>query len=207
MIAAVENKVSRKRGRPRLFDPDAALAEARILFEARGYDRVTLSDLTTAMGINPPSFYAAFGNKAQLFARVLDSYTDTWAEQIRAAFALDRPVAQCLADIGTLAAHSYAAISPENITPGPQRRGGCLILEAGLNCSDPDVAGQIRKARIALATAIYRGVSKTEPERAAALTDRMMTVLAGLSAMARDGTGQERLQAIATSLAGHIGDA
>lgn len=206
MDSATRNRVSRKRGRPRLFDPDAALVTAHALFDARGYDRVTLSDLTTAMAINPPSFYAAFGNKAQLFARVIDGYTDQWVRQIRAAFALDRPVAQCLADIAMLAAHRYAAITPDDATPAAQRRGGCLILEAGLNCSDTQVADHIRKARIALATAIYRGVSQSEPERAAALTDRMMTVLAGLSAMARDGTGPERLLAIAASLAVHIGD-
>jgi TetR/AcrR family transcriptional repressor for divergent bdcA len=158
------------------------------------------------MGINPPSFYAAFGNKAQLFAQILDNYTDNWVGQVRAAFALHRPVAQCLADIARLAAHNYAAIKLHDTIYTPQRRGGCLILEAGLNCSDPQVAEHIRKARMALATAIYRGVSRTEPERAATLTDQMMTLLAGLSAMARDGTGLERLLAIAASLATHLGD-
>ena len=60
------------RGRPRRFDPDAAVATAQQLFHARGYDAVSVADLTEALGINPPSFYAAFGSKAGLYARILD---------------------------------------------------------------------------------------------------------------------------------------
>ena len=66
----------RKRGLPRAFDPTLAIEAARPLFAARGYDRVSLTDLTGAMGINPPSFYAAFGCKATLFTRILDSYAE-----------------------------------------------------------------------------------------------------------------------------------
>jgi TetR/AcrR family transcriptional repressor for divergent bdcA len=70
---------SRPRGRPRRFDPDQAVTTAQQLFHARGYDAVSVADVTEALGINPPSFYAAFGNKAGLYTRVLDRWTSTEA--------------------------------------------------------------------------------------------------------------------------------
>src|SRR6266478_9575078 len=61
-------------GRPRAFDPDAALERAMHVFWAKGYEGASLSNLTRAMRINRPSLYAAFGNKEQLFSKVLDRY-------------------------------------------------------------------------------------------------------------------------------------
>src|SRR5437870_8632656 len=63
-------------GRPRAFDPDAVLERAMHVFWAKGYEGASLSDLTRAMRINRPSLYAAFGNKEQLFRKVLDRYVN-----------------------------------------------------------------------------------------------------------------------------------
>ena len=49
------------RGRPRGFDFERALAVAQALFHDKGYDAVGVAELTEAIGINPPSFYAASG--------------------------------------------------------------------------------------------------------------------------------------------------
>ncbi|NUW45969.1 TetR/AcrR family transcriptional regulator [Nonomuraea rhodomycinica] len=61
-------------GRPRAFDPDAALDRALEVFWRQGYEGTSLADLTAAMGVNRPSLYAAFGNKEELFAKALDRY-------------------------------------------------------------------------------------------------------------------------------------
>src|SRR6476469_10642 len=55
-------------GRPRAFDP------AMRVFWAKGYEGASLS--TRAMRINRPSLYAAFGNKEELFRKVLDRYVN-----------------------------------------------------------------------------------------------------------------------------------
>ncbi|MDQ3035443.1 MAG: TetR/AcrR family transcriptional regulator, partial [Myxococcota bacterium] len=63
--------------RPRDFDPDAALDAAVRLFWERGFFATSVRDLCDAMGIQPGSFYAAFGNKEACFRRALERYLAT----------------------------------------------------------------------------------------------------------------------------------
>src|SRR4029450_13301142 len=76
LIGMQSETATTQRGRPRAFDPDAALERAMHVFWAKGYEGASLSDLTRAMRINRPSLYAAFGNKEELFRKVLDRYVD-----------------------------------------------------------------------------------------------------------------------------------
>lgn len=194
--AAEAAGTARGRGRPRRFDIDRAVGAASDLFRARGYDRVTLSDLTGAIGINPPSFYAAFGNKALLFTRIADTYSADWLTCLRRSFDEAPSLEQALRNIVVDAARRFAWREGE-----AGGWGGCLLLEAANNCGDALVAAHIRKARLSVAAALYRGISHTAPEQVVALTDHVMLLLAGLSAMARDGTGEERLVAVARQAA------
>src|SRR5689334_22879157 len=70
--------VVRPRGRPRSFDRERALDVALRAFWQRGFDAVSVADLTVAMGITPPSLYAAFGDKKALFREVVDRYQETY---------------------------------------------------------------------------------------------------------------------------------
>src|SRR5688500_20409695 len=63
------------RGRPRSFDREAALDAAMEVFWRKGYEASSISDLTDAMGINPPSLYAAFGDKERLFMAAIERYS------------------------------------------------------------------------------------------------------------------------------------
>src|SRR5438132_14281082 len=83
-------------GRPRAFDIDEALKRALLVFQQRGYEGTSLSDLTAAMGINRPSLYAAFGNKEELFRQVLARYADGPAAYTREA--LDEPAARAVVE-------------------------------------------------------------------------------------------------------------
>jgi TetR/AcrR family transcriptional regulator, copper-responsive repressor len=44
------------------------------LFWSRGYEATSISDLTQAMEITPPSLYAAFGDKKRLFLEAVERY-------------------------------------------------------------------------------------------------------------------------------------
>jgi TetR/AcrR family transcriptional regulator, copper-responsive repressor len=65
---------ARRRGRPRQYDPERALAKAAAVFWRRGYAATSLDDLAAATGMNRPSLYAAFGDKADLYLKTLERY-------------------------------------------------------------------------------------------------------------------------------------
>ena len=63
-------------GRPREFNAEAALDQAMEVFWRHGYEGATIAQLTEAMGINPPSLYACFGNKEGLLKAALTATPD-----------------------------------------------------------------------------------------------------------------------------------
>src|SRR5262245_54161278 len=72
IVIAKDN--SKPRGRPRAFDMGAAVDKAMRLFHGRGYDAVGVAELGAALGVNPPSLYAAFGSKMGLFREAVARY-------------------------------------------------------------------------------------------------------------------------------------
>jgi TetR/AcrR family transcriptional repressor for divergent bdcA len=172
-----------RRGRPRSFDPDAAVATAQGLVHARGFDAVGVSDLTEAMGINPPSFYAAFGNKAGLYALILQRYQQTGAIPLDTHLRPDTPVAEGLAAVLEDAAHHYArgAEAP-----------GCLVLE-GTHAIDPEARAAASACHQAALGVIQAYISARHPAQAETVTDFVNVVMSGLSDEARRGAPLVRL--------------
>jgi TetR/AcrR family transcriptional repressor for divergent bdcA len=177
----------RARGRPRRFDPDEAVATAQQLFHARGYDAVSVADVTEALGINPPSFYAAFGSKAGLYARILDRWAGTGAIPLADILRPDRPVAHCLAALLEEAARRYAADPTAT---------GCLVLE-GTRCNDPEAREAARGFNLAAECVIRDYIAARHPKDAERVADFVATTMAGLSAKARTGHSLDQLLATA----------
>ncbi len=177
----------RPRGRPRGFDPDQAVATARQLFHARGYDAVSVSDVTEALGINPPSFYSAFGSKSGLYTRVLENWAGTGAIPLNEILLSDCPVADCLAALLDEAARRYAA---------DPAAAGCLVLE-GTRCNEPGARQAALAFNQAAEAAIASYIAARHPEDAQRLADFVSTTMSGLSAKARNGHSLEQLLATA----------
>jgi AcrR family transcriptional regulator len=66
----------KRRGRPRAYDPQEAIARAAQRFWKAGYAGTSLDDLSEATGMNRPSLYAAFGDKRDLYLKTLDYYRE-----------------------------------------------------------------------------------------------------------------------------------
>lgn len=175
------------RGRPRRFDPDAAIETAQRLFHAKGYDGVSVADLTKALGINPPSFYAAFGSKAQMYEKVLDRYALSGAIPIVEILKADRPLAESLAQVLEQAARSYAADPTAT---------GCMVLE-GTRSNDLMAREAACGFHVAAQDVIRNHIAERHPLEADRLADFVCTSMAGLSASARHGQSLDRLLASA----------
>ena len=74
----------RRRGRPRAYDAEQALARATDAFWRAGFASTSLDDLSAATGMNRPSLYGAFGDKHGLFLRTLDDYIGSALDGVRA---------------------------------------------------------------------------------------------------------------------------
>jgi TetR/AcrR family transcriptional regulator, copper-responsive repressor len=170
--------------RPRSFDRDAALACALEAFWRHGYDQTSISDLTEAMGINPPSLYAAFGDKQTLFDEVVERYQCDPTSFISTA--LDEPAARrAIEQLLHGAADQYTR------TDQPP---GCMVL------SEPKLAEQRAESLRSLSERIQRGVDEGDlpaTTDAAALSRYLASVLTGMSAAARDGATAAELHATA----------
>jgi AcrR family transcriptional regulator len=87
------------KGRPRSFDRETALRTAMLKFWEKGFDGASLADLTTAMGINSPSLYAAFGSKEELYLESLALYAGEVGGEIWSALDETADVAPSLREI------------------------------------------------------------------------------------------------------------
>lgn len=177
----------RTRGRPRRFDPDEAVATAAQLFHAHGYEAVSVADVTVALGIKAPSFYAAFGSKAGLYRRVLDHWAKTGAIPLGEILRDDRPVASSLAALLEEAARRYAA---------DPAAAGCLVIE-GTRCHDEEAREAARAFNLAGEAAIHDYIAARHPDEAGRVADFVSTTMSGLSAKARSGHNLDQLLATA----------
>lgn len=114
------------------------------MFWAKGYQGAQISDLTAAMGINPPSFYAAFGSKAAVFQEVVDRYVSTVGASPMQALEAAEPLA---ATIRLMLERSVgvALQSPS---------GGCLLVLGAVDCLPEHQQAQYRLKAARRATAV-----------------------------------------------------
>jgi AcrR family transcriptional regulator len=182
------------RGRPRAFDPDVALERAMHVFWAKGYEGASLSDLTRAMRINRPSLYAAFGNKEQLFGKVLDRY-------------MEGPVAY----FGKALAASKARDVVGEIFLGTARMGddpripaGCLMVQGALACGDASVRKEVAARRAVSEAALRRRFQRAKREGdlpknsdPGDLAGYVMTVVRGMAVQSAGGASSNQLRRVA----------
>jgi AcrR family transcriptional regulator len=182
-------------GRPRQVDPDEVLETAMELFWEHGFDGVSISDLTSATGINRRSLYAAFGSKEELFGLAVRRYLDGPAGFVAAA--LKRPTAWEVAKSMTHdAADAYT---------DPDRPHGCMIVHGALAASDDAgvIQADLAQRRLAAVKALARRFDEAQAAGelpgvdTLALSRWITAVCQGISIQARSGATREELHEVA----------
>jgi AcrR family transcriptional regulator len=182
-------------GRPRAFDMDKALDQALRVFWEKGYEGASICDLTEAMGINPPSLYAAFGNKEALFKKALDRYETVRDQIMEEAFAV--PTAR-------EAMRRLLEGTAERLSD-KRNPSGCLMVQGALAGSEECEAV---KRHLALRRAAGEVLIRERLKRAkrdgdlpddadpAALARFVATVMQGMAVQAAGGASSKELRQI-----------
>ena len=183
-------------GRPRAFDRDQALDQALHVFWQNGYEGTSIADLTEAMGINPPSLYAAFGNKETLFREALDRYEARRDEIMAEAFA---------APTAREAMTRLLEGTADRLSDKGKPRG-CLMVQGALcggeECETVkrDLASRRAGGEALIRERLKRAKREGDlPNDAdpAALARFVSTILQGMSVQASGGATRKELHAIA----------
>jgi TetR/AcrR family transcriptional regulator, copper-responsive repressor len=198
MVQKNESPTPRRRGRPRAYDPEAALLRATGAFWNAGYSGTSLDDLAAATGMNRPSLYAAFGDKHALYLKALERYWESGIEAMRIALAGDRPLGEALLRVYDAALAMYF--------PAKGRPRGCFaigtavteavadpairaVFAEGLRRLDAGFEARLRSAREA-------GELRRDADPAA-LAALASAVLHSIALRARSGTPREALERMA----------
>lgn len=188
--------VHKKRGRPRCFDRDTALAAAMEVFWAKGFDGASLDDLTTAMGINRPSLYGAFGDKRALFRAALAYYGGGIGGEPVTAF--DRGATP------EAAVRGFLVTAVENNTRGESLPQGCLFASCAATVAGdaPEVRAMLGTSLEAMENHLTAGLERfrasgalPEAYPAEARARLMMDTMQGQAYRARAGESREKLLA------------
>jgi AcrR family transcriptional regulator len=185
-------------GRPREFDIDKALGRAMEVFWRKGYEGASLSDLTQAMGINPPSLYAAFGNKEGLFCRALDRYAE--GPTAFRSGALLEPTARQVVE--SLLEGTVAHLS------NPRHPKGCLLVQGALSAGDAAsaVRDELIRRRAEGEAALRQRLERAQAEGdlpvgadPAGLARYLSAVTQGMAVLAAGGATRAELKDVAAT--------
>ena len=161
-------------------------------FWRQGFEGTSIAELTDAMGIRPPSLYAAFGDKRELFRQALDRYLGG-AGSIAGAIAGAATARAAAQDLLTAAALGDT---------GAETPPGCLLASSIVSCSTSaadireEVAAIRREIEGALRLRIERDIeegvlpSATDGEM---LAGYVFAIVQGMSTLAKDGASRDKL--------------
>jgi len=187
----------KRRGRPRAYQPEVALAKALDLFRKDGFAATSLDDLSAATGMNRPSLYGAFGDKRELYIKAYARYRADARAAMTDIFKTELPIRKRLARIFAAALDIY--LSGES---GPR---GCftVMTSASEAIADPEIRSMVKDgfAELDKAFAACFRIAKEKAELPASSDPHVLAQLASatihtIAIRARAGTPRRELEAI-----------
>ncbi len=181
--------------RPREFDIDKAIAKAVEVFWMKGYDGAALPDLLDGMGIARGSLYKAFGDKKQLYLRVLQRY-----DEVAVTGAVELLTDRREPNGGKRIARLFDSIIDAAMS-GDRR--GCLMCNAaaGPASEDPDIGSVVSSMLVRMTQAFATALTDTihgqgmSMEAREAEAESLTASYVGLRVLAKAGASVDRLRA------------
>lgn len=155
-----------------------------------------MSDLTTAMGINRPSLYAAFGNKEQLFAKAVERYNS--GRTCFMARALGEPNARRVAE--ELLRGVVDMLCDPTTPAGCLMVQGALCASAGAETIRQALADRRKEGQAAIQARLERAIAEGDLPRGSRADDLaryLSTVMNGLAVHASGGASRKELRSVA----------
>ena len=188
--------------RPQQFDRDDVLDRALLVFWHSGFEAASIQDLVDATGLNRGSLYNTFGDKAALFAEVMERYR---------ANSPTMPLAQAArdphndADNRALIVTLFDDLVARALNDGDHK--GCLFTNTSAGfygCTDTMndwVRETLKGLEETLTVLVKRGQKRGEIHSTAkpqAIARSLLASAQGLNVMARTGAEPQVLKDIAT---------
>lgn len=187
--------------RPQQFERNDVLDKALSVFWKKGFESTSVQDLVDVTGLNRGSIYLAFGDKAELFAEVMEHYTIN---------APTKPLAEALSNPDSSANTHTVIVSFFNAlvkrARADQDQKGCLLTNTSAGfygCNDAmtewvrDTLGRLEDM---LCTLVKQGQDRgdiTCTDKPRAIARSLVASAQGLNVMARTGAKSSVLKDIA----------
>ena len=175
-----------------------------LLFWERGFEGTAMADLTQAMGLNPSSIYAAFGDKHALFSLAVKRYVERRAQY--ATRALEEPTLEKV--VRALFDNTVAFLTAPGHPPT------CMTLAGAVGCSVAatparDIMTEIRRQNeVAMKERFLQARKSGEFPKDVNVDDYtryLSSIIAGLSIQAANGSTKAELKRTSQMALRHLG--
>jgi len=176
------------------YDENEVLQKAMVLFWEQGYEKTSIQDLVTHMGIHRRSIYDTFGDKHTLFMKSLERYDEVIGNEI------DSEV-KVLASVK----HAIRRLFEIAVYENESKPLGCLTVNTAVELSLHDdkiaekVVDSFSQTEKLLNELLLRGQKLGEISRhrdAKKLSQFMHNSLVGLRVLAKTNNDKEKLESI-----------
>ncbi|BFT70978.1 MULTISPECIES: TetR/AcrR family transcriptional regulator [Paenibacillus] len=182
------------------FEVNAVLRKAMHIFWEQGYEKTSMQDLVTHMGIHRRSIYDTFGDKHRLYMKAVEKYGEMLESSVHQKVEAPTPMKQAIRRM-----FEHAIVAADD------RPKGCLIVNTAVELAvcDEEAAAKVNQSFVKTEDKLYdlvlRGKETGEigsHHDARRISEFLNNAFIGLCVLAKTTNDKEKLEGIIdTSLA------
>lgn len=119
--------------RKKEFDEDAALLKAMRLFWEQGYEKTSMQDLVSHMGIHKGSMYDTYGDKQSLYFKTLKRYSEMLEQSVKQRMTDTRSAKEAIRELFEMVIQRNSLYEQQEEFPE-----GCFIVNTAVELAKHD---------------------------------------------------------------------